>query len=87
MTIENIKIISTTVTIICMLFITLLNPFAPHMCEELNKEVLGADSLVFASWPKYDEAKTVEDSPGYAYTFQPGAAFVHSTTISGEVHH
>ena len=40
----------------------LLNPFAPHMCEELNKEVLGADSLVFASWPKYDEAKTVDNT-------------------------
>ena len=32
------------------------------MCEELNKEVLGADSLVFASWPKYDEAKTVDNT-------------------------
>lgn len=40
----------------------LLNPFAPHMCEELNKEVLGGTSLVFASWPKYDESKTQENT-------------------------
>ena len=40
----------------------LLNPFAPHMCEELNKEVLGQESLVFASWPKYDENKTIDNT-------------------------
>ena len=42
--------------------IRLLNPFAPHMCEELNKEVLNGESLVFASWPKYDENKTQENT-------------------------
>ena len=34
----------------------LLNPFAPHMAEELN-ERLGNDSLVFAPFPEADEKK------------------------------
>ncbi len=39
----------------------LLNPFAPHICEELNRNVLKGDSLVFASWPKFDESKTQDN--------------------------
>ncbi len=40
--------------------ITLLNPVAPHMTEELW-ETLGYGGRLFeASWPEYDEAKTVE---------------------------
>ena len=42
--------------------IKLLYPFAPHITEELNKEVLGKDSLVYSSWPAYDESKTVDNS-------------------------
>ena len=42
-------------------FIKLLYPFAPHITEELN-EMLGNTSLVHASWPVYDEAKTVDDT-------------------------
>ena len=40
--------------------IKLLYPFAPHMMEELNESVLHKDSLVYASWPEYDEAKTID---------------------------
>ncbi|WP_099468437.1 leucine--tRNA ligase [Konateibacter massiliensis] len=42
--------------------IALLNPVAPHMTEELW-EMLGFAGKVYqATWPEYDEAKTVEDT-------------------------
>ena len=41
------------------LLLTLLNPIAPHITEELNQE-LGFEPLCYAEWPTYDEAKTVE---------------------------
>ncbi len=41
-------------------FLTLLNPFAPHITEELNK-IAGYDADISTyAWPKYDEAKTVD---------------------------
>ena len=40
----------------------LVNPFAPHVTEELW-QMLGHDSVLsLESWPSYDEAKTVEDA-------------------------
>ena len=43
-------------------FIQLLNPFAPHITEELNKSVLGEkEDLAYQKWPEYDEAKTIAD--------------------------
>lgn len=43
----------------CLLL--LLNPVAPHMTEELW-EILGSKGRIYEeSWPKYDEAKTVDD--------------------------
>ena len=42
-------------------FLTLLNPFAPHITEELNK-IAGFEADVSTyTWPEYDEAKTVDD--------------------------
>ena len=41
-------------------FISLLNPFAPHVTEEIN-EILGSDTLLAVTeWPAYDEAKCVD---------------------------
>ncbi len=40
--------------------LTLLNPFAPHMTEELYSELFG-EILSNGSWVSYDEAKTVDD--------------------------
>lgn len=40
----------------------LLNPFAPHMTEELYETVIGGGYLHDCKWPEYDEAKCVEDS-------------------------
>ena len=43
-------------------FLALLNPFAPHITEELWQQ-LGEDGLLsVAPWPTYDEAKTVEST-------------------------
>ena len=42
-------------------FITLLNPVAPHITEELWKVAGFEGALSDTSWPKYDEAKTVDD--------------------------
>ena len=42
--------------------ITLLNPVAPHMTEELW-EIMGFGGRLYqTSWPEYDEAKTVEST-------------------------
>ncbi len=42
--------------------ITLLNPVAPHMTEELWS-ILGCEGRVYqAKWPEYEEAKTVENT-------------------------
>ena len=39
--------------------LTLLNPIAPHITEELN-EALGFTPICESTWPEYDEAKTVD---------------------------
>ena len=41
-------------------FITLLNPFAPHLTEEMNDAIGGKEMLVHAKWPEYDPAKCVD---------------------------
>ena len=42
-------------------FLILLNPFAPHITEELN-EVAGFDKPISScDWPEYDESKTIDD--------------------------
>ncbi len=42
--------------------LTLLNPVAPHITEELW-EIIGGEGRVYQqTWPEYDEAKTVEDT-------------------------
>ncbi len=42
------------------LFVRILSPFAPHLCEEMW-EMMGEKGLCsLAEWPAYDEAKTVD---------------------------
>ena len=43
-------------------FITLLNPFAPHLTEEMNEAIGGKEMLAHAKWPEYDPAKCVDAS-------------------------
>ena len=42
-------------------FLTLLNPFAPHVTEELNKLIGFENDVASYSWPEYDESKTIDD--------------------------
>ncbi len=42
--------------------LTLLNPVAPHMTEELWESAGFAGRVYEAAWPEYDEAKTIEDT-------------------------
>ncbi len=46
---ENLKI-----------FVKLLCPFAPHICEEIWEMLGGEGFASLAQWPEYDEAKTVD---------------------------
>ncbi len=41
-------------------FVKLLDPFAPHVAEEVWEAVGGEGLLAVAQWPEYDEAKTVD---------------------------
>ncbi len=42
-------------------FLQLLNPFAPHMTEELFEEMGESKTITQMPWPTYDEAKTIDD--------------------------
>lgn len=45
------------------IFSILLNPFAPHVTEEVYEACkLGNDILAEAEWPEYDESKCVDES-------------------------
>ncbi len=43
-------------------FLILLNPFAPHITEELFEQMNYGGMVTEASWPTYDEAECVEDT-------------------------
>ena len=43
------------------LLLTLLNPIAPHITEELN-EMVGFKPICESEWPEYDEEKTIENT-------------------------
>lgn len=38
----------------------LLNPFCPHLTEELNEQFSLGEELSQSAWPTYDEAKTID---------------------------
>ena len=42
-------------------FLTLLNPFAPHMTEELNKLIGFENDISTYAWPEFDDSKTIDD--------------------------
>ncbi len=43
-------------------YLILLNPFAPHITEELWQQCGYEGQLAHAKWPEFDEAKCVEDT-------------------------
>lgn len=42
-------------------FLQLLNPFAPHVTEEIWEQIGEKTEIAKTPWPKYDEAKTIDD--------------------------
>ena len=42
------------------IFVRLLCPIAPHLCEEIWEKLGGEGFCSMAAWPEYDEAKTVD---------------------------
>ena len=44
----------------CKTFVTLLCPFAPHLCEELWEQLGGKGLCSLTAWPSWDESKTVD---------------------------
>ena len=42
-------------------FLQLLNPFAPHMTEELYKILGEKEDLAYKEWPTYDKEKIIDD--------------------------
>ena len=42
-------------------FLTLLNPFAPHLTEELNELIGFKNNISTYSWPEYEEEKTIDE--------------------------
>jgi leucyl-tRNA synthetase len=43
-------------------FLKILSPFAPHLCEELWARLGHAETIAYAPWPAWDEAKLVRDT-------------------------
>ncbi len=41
-------------------FVTMLDPFAPHVCEEIWERIGGEGMLADGKWIAYDESKTVD---------------------------
>ena len=62
------------------LLLTLLNPMAPHITEELNEE-LGFSPICEGEWPIYDEAKTIENEKEIAVQVNGKARATISITL------
>lgn len=41
-------------------FVRLLSPFAPHVCEEIWEMLGHTEMISISEWPKYDEEKTID---------------------------
>ena len=50
-------------------FLILLNPFAPHLSEELN-ERLGYQPISSSQWPEYDEKLIIDEMITIAVQFK-----------------
>ncbi len=43
-------------------FVSMLCPYAPHLCEEIWESLGEKNILALSPWPEYDEAKTVDST-------------------------
>ena len=43
-------------------FLLLLNPFAPHVTEEINEQLSLGSMLAVSEWPSFDESKCADDT-------------------------
>jgi len=50
-------------------FLQLLNPFAPHVSEELNNKILGYDPITSLKWPECDLGLMIEEQVTMAVQF------------------
>ena len=50
--------------------LTMLSPFAPHMCEELWEMMSFGGEVCSQSWPEYDESKTISATVEMAVQIQ-----------------
>jgi leucyl-tRNA synthetase len=41
------------------MFLSIVYPFAPHICEELWAKLGHNEDMVYAPWPTYDETKLI----------------------------
>ena len=44
------------------IFVRMLCPYAPHLCEEIWETIGGKGMCAVAAWPEWDEAKTVDST-------------------------
>ncbi|MEP6860083.1 MAG: leucine--tRNA ligase, partial [Deltaproteobacteria bacterium] len=44
------------------MFVKILSPFAPHLCEEIWQRLGHTTTIAYEPWPAYDEAKLVRDT-------------------------
>lgn len=56
-------------------FVTVLAPFAPHICEELYHLLGNTGSVCDAQWPSYDDKFLVESSVKYPISFNGKVRF------------
>ncbi len=55
--------------------VTVLSPFAPHICEELWEAMGNSTTICDASWPVYNEEYLKEDTVKYTISFNGKARF------------
>ena len=58
----------------------LLNPFAPHITEEINEQYKLGNPLCESMWPDYDEDKTFDNT--YELVFQVNGKVRGKETVS-----
>jgi leucyl-tRNA synthetase len=56
-------------------FVTVLSPFAPHICEELWEILGNTTTICDAQWPEYNEEYLKEDTVKYTISFNGKARF------------